>query len=157
MMSINLLNNFLTRIFTEKETLFILMHLSTPKLISMLAISSLLVLSSCKKEPGEGGLATIQGKLYAYEYNNYGDVIDSGYVAGERVYISYGNDGNADDDVRTSYDGSFQFEWLQKGEYAVWSISRCDSCPLSQTYTKQVITIDERRETVTTPDLIINI
>lgn len=156
MMSINLLNNFLTRIFTEKE-LITPMHLHSFKLLGVLAIAALFALTACKKEPGEGGLATIQGKLYAYEYNNYGDVIDSGYLAGERVFISYGNDGNADDDVRTSYDGSFQFEWLQKGEYAVWSISRCDSCPLSQTYTKQVITIDERRETVTTPDLIINI
>lgn len=134
-----------------------MMHSTTTKFCGLLAIVGLFILSSCKKEPGEGGLATIAGKLYAYEYNNYGEVIDSGYVAGERVYISYGNDGNADDDVRTSYDGSFQFEWLQKGEYAVWSISRCDSCPLSQTYTKQVITIDKRRETVTTPDLIINI
>lgn len=155
-MSINLLNNFLTRIFTEKE-LITPMHLHNFKLLGVLAIAALFVLTACKKEPGEGGLATIQGKLYAYEYNNYGEVIDSGYLAGERVFISYGNNGNADDDVRTSYDGSFQFEWLQKGEYAVWSISRCDSCPLSQTYTKQVITIDERRETVTTPDLIINI
>ena len=134
-----------------------MMHSTTTQYFGLLALAALFILSSCKKEPGEGGLATIKGKLYAYEYNNYGEVIDSGYVAGERVYISYGNDDNADDDVRTSYDGSFQFEWLQKGEYALWSISKCDSCPLSQTYTKQVITIDERRETVTTPDLIINI
>lgn len=134
-----------------------MMHSRISKFFGLLAVAALFILSACKKEPGEGGLATITGKLYAYEYNNYGEVIDSGYLSGERVYISYGNDSNANDDVRTGYDGSFQFEWLQKGEYAVWSLSRCDSCPLSQTYTKQIITIDKRRETVTTPDLIINI
>ncbi len=132
-------------------------HSTTIKLCSMLALAALFILSSCKKEPGEGGLATIKGKLYAYEYNNYGEVIDSGYLAGERVFISYGNDATAEDDVRSGYDGSFEFNWLQKGEYAIWSISRCDSCPLSQTFSKQVITIEKRREEVSTSDLIINI
>jgi hypothetical protein len=117
----------------------------------------LLSLSACEKDPGPGGLASISGKLYVYDYNAFGLLVDSGYVAGERIYISYGENTNVDDDVRTAADGSFKFEWLQKGKYTVWAISDCDTCPLKQTTVKQTVEITKRRENITISDLVIRL
>ncbi|MBK9318668.1 MAG: hypothetical protein IPM91_07470 [Bacteroidetes bacterium] len=37
------------------------------------------------------------------------------------VYIIYGDDGNAiDDRTRTSFDGSYKFEFLKKGKYKIF-------------------------------------
>lgn len=117
----------------------------------------LLSISGCEKDPGPGGLASISGKLYVYDYNAFGLLVDSGYVAGERIYISYGENTNVDDDVRTASDGSFKFEWLQKGKYTVWAISECDTCPLKQTTDKQTVKITKRRENITISDLVIRL
>ena len=35
-------------------------------------------LQACKKEAGEGGLASIKGKVYGYDINSYGVLVDSG-------------------------------------------------------------------------------
>lgn len=111
---------------------------------------------SCKKDEGKGGLATIQGKVYAYEYDKYFiSKIDSGYLADERVYISYGNHTAVDDDVRSSYDGSFKFDYLQKGNYTVFCYSRCDTCPLGTEVTKSVVTITSTKQVLNMPDFLI--
>lgn len=117
----------------------------------------LLTLSACKKDPGPGGLASISGKVFVYDYNAFGALVDSGYVAGERVYLSYGENASVDDDTRTYIDGSFTFEWLQKGKYTVWAVSDCDTCPLLQTTVKHTIEITKRRENITIPDLVIRL
>lgn len=119
------------------------------------AFTVMLALSGCKKDPGPGGLASISGRLYAYDYNSFGALVDSGYVAGERVFISYGDNEAVGNDTRTYIDGSFTFEWLQKGKYTIWAISDCDTCPLKQTTVKQTVEITKRREKLTIPDLII--
>lgn len=108
---------------------------------------------SCKKDPGKGGRGTITGKVYLYEYDDFGWLIDSGYVADDRVYISYGNNTTIDDDVRTSYTGEYKFEWLQPGNYTVWILSRCDSCGLREHALKKNVTISGT-ETVTLPTFI---
>lgn len=123
----------------------------------LLGFTLLVSLSACKKDPGPGGLASINGRLYAYDYNSFGALVDSGYLAGERVFISYSENSNADNDVRTSADGSFKFEWLQKGGYTIWAISNCDTCPLKQTTVKQAVEITKRRESITISDLVIRI
>ncbi|MCS6933798.1 MAG: hypothetical protein NZM35_01430 [Chitinophagales bacterium] len=115
------------------------------------------LICGCKKQPGTGGLATISGRVYAYEYNNFGLLVDSGYVADERVYISYGGGNAADDNVRTGIGGEFRFEWLQKGDYAVWVISECDTCPLRQQIIKQHVTITGKKQNLTLPDFVIRI
>lgn len=126
--------------------------------LSSLIVALLLVsASSCQKQPGKGGLATISGKVYAYDYNNFGILVDSGYVADERIFISYGGGESADDDVRSGINGEFKFEWLQKGDYALWVISDCDTCPLSQKIIKQTVTVSQRKQQIVLPDFIINI
>lgn len=111
--------------------------------------------ASCKKDPGTGGLATIKGKVYAYDYNTYGELVDSGYIADEKVYISYGDHTTVDDDVNTSYTGGYMFEWLQKGDYTVFVLSKCDTCPLGTTHIEQKVTIESRKQVVNLPDFVI--
>lgn len=111
-------------------------------------------LFACKKEPGRGGLSSIRGKVFAYDINQLGDVVDSGYPADQRVFISYGNNTWADDDVRTSYTGEFSFDWLQKGDYTIWVVGECDTCQLLQSIDKLTVSIDKQKETVEVRDLI---
>jgi hypothetical protein len=110
--------------------------------------------SSCKKEPGTGGLATIRGKVKGYDVNILGDKVDSAYVPDVRVFISYGNHTWVDDDTRTSHTGEFAFEWLQKGNYTIWVVHNCDNCPYINKADTLKVTIHKRRETVITRDLI---
>ncbi len=81
--------------------------------------------NSCKKYAGEGGRASIKGKLYAVNLTNSLILAtDSGYIAGENVYISYGTNTNIDDKTETSAGGEFQFPYLQKGDYTIFAISK---------------------------------
>ena len=111
-------------------------------------------LNSCKKEPGSGGLATIHGKVYGYDANNFGIITDSGYVAETRVYLAYGNNTWVDDDTRTSYTGEYAFPFLHTGEYTLWVINECDTCPLQQSADIVRVTVNNPRETVEVRDLI---
>ncbi len=81
-------------------------------------------LASCEKPPGKGGKATVQGKLWGTDFDNTQRYpISRGYVAGERVYIIYGNSNVVGDDMRTSHDGSYEFKYLTKGHYKVYALS----------------------------------
>jgi len=51
-------------------------------------------------------------------------VTDSGFVADEKIYISYGDNTSVGNDVTTSFDGSFEFDYLRPGNYKVWAISK---------------------------------
>jgi len=84
-------------------------------------------LASCKREPGQGGTSSIKGKVIA----TYHDVFDSAYVypaSREDVYIVYGDGDFNGDNVKTSYDGSYEFNYLKKGHYTVYAYSDCDTC-----------------------------
>ena len=126
-------------------------------ILSIILLSIGSGLSSCEKEPGEGGLATIQGKVWGRDLDNDGFPKTEGYLGGERVYIGV-NDGARTDyfeTVRTSYDGTYTFPFLRKGDYRVWVFSRCDSCLLEDTVRLQTATIRDRKETVTLPDMTV--
>lgn len=115
------------------------------------------LLFACKKDEGRGGQATITGKVYAYDVNRNGIRVDSGYMAGVRVYISYGNSNAVDDDTRTSFDGTYSFQWLNKGDYKVWVVSDdCIGCPLNQSSDVIQVKVNDKKETVTVRDLIFN-
>lgn len=124
-------------------------------ILSLLFFALLAV--SCRKEPGEGGLASIQGKVWARDLNNNGFVKTEGYIGDQRVYIGVEDETTSFETVRTSYNGSYKFPFLRKGDYKVWVFSRCDSCLLEDTAFIQTITISERKEEVTLPDFKIDI
>ncbi len=111
-----------------------------------------LLFTTCKKEEGKGGLSTIKGRVYAFDLDRLGTKVDSGYMADVKVYISYGNHTWVDDDTRTGIDGSFAFEWLNKGDYKVWIISECDTCHLNQRADIRQVSINDKKETITVTD-----
>jgi hypothetical protein len=107
---------------------------------------------SCEKDPGKGGLATVQGKVYVRDVNALGVVHDSGYGGGIRVMIAYGDNSWVDNDVRTSFTGDYAFKGLQKGLYTLSVYSRCDTCLLNQTPFTQSVEVTETRQVATVPD-----
>lgn len=94
----------------------------------------------CSKPEGEGGTSVVYGKVYAYNYNAAGVLLDEYYLEDEDVFIIYGDEDNYyDDSYKTTFDGSFRFQYLTKGTYTVFVYSDCNSCPsgteaISQTF-----------------------
>lgn len=113
------------------------------------------VLAACEKEPGEGGRATVQGKVWGRDLDNDGFLKTEGFLGDQRVYIGVDGEATSFETVRTSYDGSYSFPFLRKGNYKVWVFSRCDSCALEDTAYIQTATIDDRKETVTLADFTV--
>lgn len=99
---------------------------------SLIGIVTLLFLSvfvGCTKEPGIGGSASIKGNVYLYNYNGLGTLVDEYNAQDYDVYLIYGTeDVIIDDDTKTSYDGSFEFKYLNKGKYKLFVYSGCISC-----------------------------
>jgi hypothetical protein len=86
--------------------------------------------SSCEKEPGEGGLASIQGKVYILEYNgNCSELRFEYYAVDEDVYIIAGDDPSYFERVRTGPDGTFWFPYLREGRYTIYALS--EDCSLN--------------------------
>ena len=84
----------------------------------------------------------IYGKVYAYDYNNSGVLQDEFYLADEDVFIIYGDEDNYhDDSYKTSFDGSFRFQYLRPGTYTVFVYSDCVSCPSGTEEISQTVEI----------------
>lgn len=131
---------------------------------SALILLSLLLLSSCKKEPGIGGKAEIHGRLMEQRYLSSSHVPfgDPYPLLGEKVYIIYGDGTDAaypDDDVDTGPDGRFRFPWLRKGSYTIYAISDCHTTDADCYSGKKTILIQteigDRKEVVEIGDLTI--
>ena len=93
----------------------------------LFVIFTISLFSSCKKEAGEGGLASIKGKVQTdlrlvpsnpltFQYSRPG--VD------EEVYIIYGDNTGPDDRVWTNYKGEFEFRNLRPGDYKIYVYSR---------------------------------
>lgn len=119
--------------------------------VSFAIILGSLFFNSCKKEPGEGGFASIEGKLYVKNYDATFTLITSEYfLPGETVYIIYGDGTEVGNTVKTSYDGSFKFNYLRKGKYKVYAIGKDPSKP-SLSVPKETlmeVTITEKKQKV---------
>ncbi|HNQ61323.1 MAG TPA: hypothetical protein PKJ62_02945 [Bacteroidia bacterium] len=91
-----------------------------------LIFSFILAFYSCKKEAGEGGTSTITGKITVYNFdnNNFNCCPDTFPAVDHDVFVIYGADGNIyDNDVKTSFDGTYEFKYLQKGKYKIFAYS----------------------------------
>lgn len=86
----------------------------------------LMVVVSCKKEAGPGGTGSIKGSIIEEDWNSSFTTKLNTYAGADvDVYIIYGDDDNTfDDRVRTSYDGSYEFNYLQKGIYKIYAYSK---------------------------------
>lgn len=120
-----------------------------------------LVFSSCAKEPGEGGNSSIRGKVYGIYYNkSLTAQTGKGYVQDQDVYIIYGDEVSFGDRVRTSYDGAYEFKYLRKGKYKIYTYSR-DTTMNTAAYPsgdREVIAeveITRNKQVAEVPDLVI--
>ena len=110
----------------------------------------LMVFSSCRKVEGPGGNVTIKGVVV--ERNHVETSIFEYPAADQDVYLIYGNENSFyDDDLKTSFDGSFEFRYLQKGNYQVFTYQDNPSVasgtdevliPVNASENNQVITLD---------------
>lgn len=121
-------------------------------LISCLA----LLFFSCEQKPGEGGQASIQGKVFVKDFNgNCTVLLDSFYGIDEEVYIIAGDDPSYFERVRTGPDGTFWFPYLRKGDYEVYALSEpCNISGELEAVSVQV-KIRDRKETVVTEDIVV--
>lgn len=128
------------------------------KIAAYLLFTSALLVLSCKKPPGEGGFATITGKVYVKNYDATYTIVQSEYYQlGENVYIIYGDGPEVGNSVKTSYDGSFTFNYLRKGKYKIFVVGE-DTTKPNLSVPKEVIvetTITSKKQKVDVGNLVI--
>jgi hypothetical protein len=126
--------------------------------VLLLVASATIIFTACKKEPGQGGRATIKGKIFTVDFDDTFTIIkDTFPTQGENVFILYGDDNTVGDNVRTSYDGTFEFEYLRTGKYRIFAVSK-DTFAKRSNRTIEVmrtIEIKEKKEVVTLDDMYI--
>lgn len=122
------------------------------------ALAALTILmTSCNKEPGEGGRAEIRGIVYEQRYNDATNLpIGAAYpLADCRVAIIYGDGDYADDDTRTGPDGKFRFAWLRKGDYRLYVISECNDYQNCTVGVYASVSINDRKDVVQADTLLV--
>jgi hypothetical protein len=132
------------------------------KTLLTLFLFSTLFLVSCKKEAGEGGTSSITGRIMERNYaGSFPAPFYTEYGAqAEDVYIIYGtNDTIVGDRVKTSYNGEYEFKYLQKGSYTIFVYSDDTNfvapSPSGKVVVKQVVEINDKKSEVNAPDLLI--
>ena len=83
---------------------------------------AIFLFTACQKVEGQGGSSAIIGKITVNNYNVGGSILEGVYPGSdEKVYICDG-EGNTipSDDVNASYDGTFEFKYLQPGKYTLY-------------------------------------
>jgi hypothetical protein len=126
------------------------------------AVFFVLSLFSCKKEAGEGGLASIKGhvskdiRLVLTNPASYQYSVDA---ADYDVFIRYGDNVSPDDRVWTNYEGDFEFMNLRKGSYTIYVYSR-DTTGISgvdpeRMVIKQTVELTERDQELVLPDFVV--
>jgi hypothetical protein len=127
-------------------------------IISFLFLS--LLTGSCKKEPGEGGTSTLKGTIIERNYNNSFPVFYVEYGAqAEDVYIIYGDGTTSDNRTRTSYDGTYEFKYLNNGSYTIFVYSDdtnfVSPSPSGKIVIKENVEITSKKSEVTVPEMTI--
>ncbi len=108
-----------------------------------------LFLGGCKKVEGPGGSSSIIGKVYIIDKDAAGNIITEYDAQKFDVYIIYGTDGvSFDDDVETSYDGSFKFDYLEEGTYQLFVYEKCNTCPGGKKALITNVEITDKKSTV---------
>ncbi|MBL4658418.1 MAG: hypothetical protein JKX73_10490 [Flavobacteriales bacterium] len=114
--------------------------------------------SSCKKEAGDGGLATIEGILYEDLYDPAGAFSEQVPAAVKKVYLAYGDNTSYDDRVDTDANGKYQFKSLQKGEYRLYAFSDCSTCSSGSVEVEVDVTISDKKGITLASDItVVNI
>lgn len=105
----------------------------------------LVFLCSCTQNEGLGGNSEIVGKLVTRYYNNDFTVFqDEQPAVDEEVFIIFGENTTLGDNVETSFDGSFEFEYLWPGKYQIF-IKTDDTTNLSLNESTLIYNIDLKK------------
>lgn len=116
------------------------------------AVFFLIFLSSCEKEPGEGGNARIRGKIWVKNYDPYFTIVEREYYGQDiNVMIYYGDNISPDDKIETNANGEFEFQYLRKGDYTIMVYSDVFPDSLNPSGTVAVdttVTITDRKEII---------
>lgn len=127
--------------------------------VVFIVFSLMIVLfQGCKKEPGEGGNATIKGSVWVKDYNSTYTLLQGEYAgADEDIYLIYGDEAGYGDKVSADYKGCFSFKYLRPGKYTVYVYSKDSSL---QTVSGEVaivseVEINKRNETIELPQIVI--
>ncbi|MBE2247261.1 MAG: hypothetical protein IAE67_08385 [Candidatus Competibacteraceae bacterium] len=126
--------------------------------IALLVLLMLVFITACEKPAGEGGTSTIRGKVFIRNYNSNFTLLHSAYYAQEeRVYIIYGDHLFYDDNIRTSYDGTYEFSYLRPGQYTVFAYSDDSTftIPGGQFPVFQHVEITENNQLIEVPTIIL--
>lgn len=105
-----------------------------------LLLLALLFLFGCKKTAGEGGKASITGKIWVEDWDSNFLVKKYEFPGlDEDVYIVYGDHLSHDDKVQTNYNGEFEFKYLRKGKYKVYVFSDKKQTSTSQSDKEAIV------------------
>lgn len=113
---------------------------------------------SCEKEEGPGGTSKIIGNIWVRDYNSDFSRLNGEYWAQEQdVYLIYGNDSIHSDKTETAYNGSFMFEYLQKGDYKVFVYSKDSTLTAASEFIPIItqVSVSKKGETVVIPTITI--
>ncbi len=124
-------------------------------------IAVIMLTAFCTKPAGPGGKAMVKGKVYAHDFDNtLRYLVSSGYSAGEKVFIVYGSSTVVGNNVITSYDGSFEFRYLNKGHYKIFVNSLDTSIKIKGNKTTIAVIrefeIKDPKKVLTLEDFVIN-
>lgn len=126
----------------------------TTLLIAIIAFT----LYSCEKQAGEGGTSTIMGRVLVKNYNSDFTIKLGEYYSPDiDVFIIYGKDSIYSDDFKTGLNGWYQFDYLNKGSYIIYTYS-ADSTredPSDMIPVMDTVFISENNSTIILDDLII--
>lgn len=126
----------------------------------MALIATIIVaITGCSKAPGLGGKASIKGKLTGRFYSDTELTMFAGLGAlgDENVYIIYGDEQTFySDDISTSYDGSFEFNYLRPGKYVVFMYENCYPCAALQQEKLFEVEITEKNQVVDLGEITLN-
>lgn len=119
----------------------------------LISLSALTVFySACKKGPGEGGRASITGKVFTVNYDSQMIVKkDSGYLGGQKVYIIYGDETAVGESQDTNNEGAYEFVYLRKGKYKVYVYSKVANGLLDSAVVQEG-EITEKKQELILPD-----
>jgi hypothetical protein len=126
----------------------------------LLVCLSLGLLVACKKQSGLGGDASIHGRIAGKHYNaTFTNLLAQDYLPDRYVYIIYGDDLSYGTRLKTNFDGYFEFKYLYKGSYTLYTYS-LDSAAMavgavlpSDSAVKVNVEIVDRKESVDLGDL----
>lgn len=117
-----------------------------------------ILIFGCKKEPGYGGNASIQGSVWVKDYNSTFSTLIGEYAGKDvYVYLVYGDHPGYDKRIKTDYNGEFEFPFLYEGDYKVYVYS-ADSSFADLSGIKAVVRevkIEEKRQVVELDPIVI--